>query len=116
MPLLALGKVTWIIEKGIAMRPVVFAAVAVLLLAGCSTSPRPLVPDTAEGPTSYVCYSSMNSTPEEVRAIAETQCRRTGHGVAGLLGQSWTPLRCGMLTPSVAAFQCGSSYSYYGGR
>lgn len=92
------------------MRQVVVVAVAALALAGCSVSPRPLVPDSAQGPTSYVCYSNMTSEPAEVRAIAENQCRRAGLGVSGLIGQSWTPLRCGFLTPSVAAFQCGSSY------
>lgn len=84
------------------------AAVATLVLAGCSTSPRPLVPDTAQGPASYVCYNSATASPEDVRAIAERQCGKSGMGVTGLIGQSWTPLRCGVLTPSVAAFQCGS--------
>lgn len=85
------------------------AAAAVLALAGCSTTPRPLVPDTAQGPTSYVCYANTTSSPEEVRAIAERQCQRAGMSVVGLIGQSWTPLRCGILTPSVAAFQCGNA-------
>lgn len=96
------------------MRHVVVAVAAALALAGCSTSPRPLAPGTPEGPTSYVCYSSMLSSPEDVRSIAETQCRRSGLGISALLGQSWTPLRCGFLTPSVAAFQCGSSSYWYG--
>ena len=95
------------------MRLVVLAAAA-LVLAGCSTSPYPLVPDTPQGPASYVCYSNFLSSPEEVRAIAEHQCRRHGFGVSGLIGRSWTPGRCGFLTPSVAAFQCGSSYATYG--
>lgn len=82
-------------------------AAAALALAGCSTDPRPLVPDTAQGPASYVCYNSAASSPEEVLAIAERQCAKSGLGVAGLIGQSFTPLRCGVLTPSVAAFQCG---------
>ncbi|MBC7908663.1 MAG: hypothetical protein H7Y60_18195 [Rhodospirillaceae bacterium] len=86
-----------------------FAAAAMLSLAACSTTPRPLVPDTAQGPASYVCYSSLTSTPEEVRAIAERQCAKSNLGVGSLIGQSWTPLRCGLLTPSVAAFQCGTS-------
>lgn len=84
------------------------AVAAVLALAGCSTTPRPLVPDTVQGPTSYVCYATMTSTPEEVRTIAERQCQRAGMSVVGLIGQSWTPLRCGFLTPNVAAFQCGN--------
>lgn len=91
------------------MRKLLVAAAA-MALAGCSTGPRPLVPDTAQGPASYVCYNSAASSPEEVRGIAERQCAKSGLGVAGLIGQSFTPLRCGMLTPSVAAFQCG-----YGG-
>lgn len=91
------------------MRKLLVAAAAVAL-AGCSTDARPLVPDTAQGPASYVCYNSALSSPEEVRAIAERQCAKSGLGVAGLLGQGFTPLRCGALTPSVAAFQCG-----YGG-
>lgn len=90
------------------MRALIAAAAAVLALAGCSTTPRPLVPDTVEGPASYVCYASMTSTPEEVRAIAERQCQRSNLSVVGLIGQSWTPLRCGFLTPNVAAFQCGT--------
>lgn len=93
------------------MRKLLVAAAA-LALAGCSADPRPLVPDTAQGPASYVCYNSMASSPEEVRAIAERQCGRTGLGVGGLIGQSFTPLRCGMLTPSVAAFQCGYGSSW----
>lgn len=80
---------------------------ALLALAGCSTTPRPLVPDTAQGPASYVCYSTLTSTPDEVRAIAERQCAKSNLGVSGLIGQSWVPLRCGVLTPNVAAFQCG---------
>ncbi|WP_241003939.1 hypothetical protein [Magnetospirillum aberrantis] len=83
------------------------AAFAALSLSACSTDPRPLVPDTAQGPTSYVCYNSAASTPEEVLTIAARQCGKSGLGVSGLIGQSFTPLRCGILTPSVAAFQCG---------
>lgn len=90
------------------MRKLLAAAVATLALAGCSTAPRPLVPDTTQGPASYVCYGSAWATPEDVRAIAERQCGKAGLGVSGLIGQGWTPLRCGLLTPSVAAFQCGS--------
>ena len=98
------------------MRHVIPAAVAMLALTACSTDPRPLVPNTEEGPTTYVCSSSMLSEPEDVRAIAENQCRRAGGlGVTRLLGQTWTPLRCGLLTPSVAAFQCGGS-GYWMGR
>lgn len=93
------------------MRTMILAGIAVLALSGCSSTPRPLVPDTAQGPTSYVCYSSMINTPDEVRAIAERQCGRWGYGVGNLIGQSWTPLRCGFLTPTVAAFQCGSGAS-----
>ncbi|MCR6631724.1 MAG: hypothetical protein NVV74_17685 [Magnetospirillum sp.] len=88
------------------MRTLLVAAAA-LALAGCSTDPRPLVPDTAQGPASYVCYNSAAASPEEVRAIAERQCGKSGLGVAGLIGQAFTPFRCGILTPSVAAFQCG---------
>lgn len=83
------------------------AAVSLMALAGCSTTPRPLVPDTTQGPASYVCYSSMVSTPDEVRAIAERQCGRWGLPVSGVIGQSFAPFRCGVLTPTVAAFQCG---------
>lgn len=88
------------------MRKLLVAAAA-LALAGCSMDPRPLVPDTAQGPASYVCYNSAASSADEVRAIAERQCGKAGLGVAGLIGQSFTPMRCGVLTPSVAAFQCG---------
>lgn len=88
------------------MRKLIIAA-ATMTLAGCSTTPRPLVPDTDQGPTSYVCYSSLSSTADEIRLIAERQCARSNLGVSNLIGQSWTPLRCGLLTPTVAAFQCG---------
>lgn len=84
------------------------AALSLLTLAGCSTTPRPLVPDTTQGPASYVCYSNMVSDPAEVRTIAERQCGRWGYGVSGLIGQSFSPLKCGVLTPTVAAFQCGA--------
>lgn len=86
----------------------ILAAAAILALAGCSTTPRPLVPDTVQGPASYVCYTSSTTTPDEVRAIAERQCHRAGMSVVGLIGQGWTPFRCGLLTPNVAAFQCGT--------
>ncbi|HTH17613.1 MAG TPA: hypothetical protein VL974_13230 [Magnetospirillum sp.] len=91
------------------MRKLLAAAAATLALAACSTDPRPLVPDTAQGPASYVCYNSAASTPDEVRSIAERQCSKAGLGVSGLIGQTFTPFRCGVLTPSVAAFQCGTS-------
>jgi hypothetical protein len=94
------------------MRNLVVAAVATLALAACSTSPHALAPDTEQGPTSYVCYSSMTSSPEDVRAIGERQCRKAGQGLSSMIGQTWTPLRCGFLTPSVVAFQCGGSSSY----
>lgn len=87
----------------------ILAAVAILALAGCSTTPHPLVPDTELGPTSYVCYANATTSPDEVRAIAERQCQRVNMSVVGLIGQTWTPLRCGLLTPNVAAFQCGAS-------
>lgn len=89
------------------MRKAVLAATLTLALGACSTTPKPLVPDTAEGPASYVCYSAWQSTPEEVRAIADRQCRNAGMEVRGLLGQSWAPFKCGILTPEVAAFRCG---------
>lgn len=95
------------------MRKLLVAGAAAVLLSACSADPRPLVPDTAQGPASYVCYNSAVSEPAEVRAIAERQCAKSGLGVAGLIGQSFTPMRCGMLTPSVAAFQCGYGSGNY---
>jgi Prokaryotic membrane lipoprotein lipid attachment site len=89
------------------MRKLILATMATLALAGCSTGPRPLVPDTAEGPASYVCYASWDTSPEDVRAIAERQCGRWGLPVGSLIGQEFAPLRCGTLTPTVAAFSCG---------
>lgn len=89
------------------MRKVIAATVLVVALGGCSTTPRPLVPDTLHGPTSYVCYNNSLSSPVDVRAVAERQCGRWGMQVNGLLGQEWTPRRCGVLTPTVAAFSCG---------
>lgn len=99
------------------MRKMMLAVSLMVALGACSTTPRPLVPDTAEGPASYVCYNTWLSEPGEVRAIASRQCQRSSMEVQSLLGQSWTPLRCGLLTPEVAAFRCGrSSYSteYFG--
>ncbi|TAN79896.1 MAG: hypothetical protein EPN20_00215 [Magnetospirillum sp.] len=101
------------------MRKVMLAVSLVVALGACSTTPRPLVPDTPEGPASYVCYSTWLSDPDEVRAIASRQCQRSGMEVKSLLGQSWTPMRCGFLTPEVAAFRCGRSgygSDYYFGR
>ena len=95
------------------MRKMMLAVTAVMALEACSTSPRPLVPDTAEGPASYVCYSTWISEPAEIRAIASRQCHRSGMEVKSLLGQSWTPFRCGLLTPEVAAFSCGRSTGYF---
>lgn len=89
------------------MRMMILAAASLTALAGCTSAPHPLVPDTTQGPASYVCYSTAISDPVEVRDIAERQCGRWGLRVTGLLGQSWTPLRCGILTPTAAAFQCG---------
>ncbi len=88
------------------MRTVILAAAALLSLGACSTAPRPMVPDAPDGPGSYVCYSTLTSTPNEVRAIAEGQCSRWGMQVKNLIGQAWAPLRCGLLTPTVAGFRC----------
>lgn len=100
------------------MRKMMLAMAMTLALGACSTTPRPLVPDTPEGPASYVCYSTWISEPEDIRAIAERQCQRSGMEVKSLLGQSWTPLRCGVLTPEVAAFRCGRAgyFTDYLGR
>lgn len=102
------------------MRKMVLAMAMVLAAGACSTNPKPLVPDTEEGPASYVCYNTWLSEPEEIRAIAQRQCQRAGGmEVKALLGQSWTPLRCGFLTPEVAAFRCGrpgNSMDFYFGR
>ncbi|MDA8230980.1 MAG: hypothetical protein M0006_06555 [Magnetospirillum sp.] len=61
-------------------------------------------------PASYICYSPFTSTPQEVRSLADRQCGFSGLAVVGLIGQEFTPLRCGLLTPTVAGFRCG-----YGG-
>ena len=95
-------------HPGEVMRNLVIAVAATLALAACSTTPHPLAPHTSYGPTSYVCYSNLVSTATEVRSVGEAQCARSGYGVSSVIGQSWTPLRCGWLTPSVIAFQCGS--------
>ncbi|MGE5546798.1 MAG: hypothetical protein ACM33T_07870 [Solirubrobacterales bacterium] len=83
------------------------ALVCLPALAACSSMPRPLVPATSQGPATYVCYSSTASAPVEVRAVADQECARYGLKVSSLIGQRWTPMRCGVLTPTVAAFQCG---------
>lgn len=93
------------------MRNVVLVIAAALALGACANTPYPLVPDTAEGRASYVCYSSWTSEPEEIRAVADRQCRVVGMEVRGLLGQSWAPFKCGLLTPEVVAFRCGR-YGY----
>jgi hypothetical protein len=89
------------------MRELLVPMALVLALGACSTLPRPLVPDTPDGPASYICYNSMLSDPPEVRSLAERQCSRWGMTVNSLIGQEFTPLRCGVLTPQVAAFRCG---------
>lgn len=87
-------------------RKVPVVAILALTLGACSTAPRPLVPDSPEGPASYVCYNSITGSPQEVRSIAERQCSRWGMVVKGLIGQEWAPARCGLLTPMVAGFRC----------
>ncbi|MGE5506574.1 MAG: hypothetical protein ACM31L_19275 [Actinomycetota bacterium] len=89
------------------MRRLMVPVAMAMALGACSTLPRPLVPDTPDGPASYICYNSMLSDPPEVRSLAERQCSRSGLAVSGLIGQQFTPLRCGLLTPTVAAFSCG---------
>ena len=97
------------------MGKIMLAVALVSVLGACSTAPKTLVPDTEEGPASYVCYSTWVSEPDEIRAIASHQCQRSGMDVKSLIGQSWTPLRCGFLTPEVAAFRCGrGGYDYFG--
>lgn len=91
------------------MRHLVLIAIAAGALGACSTAPRPLVPDSAEGPASYVCYSSLTAEPDDILAVARTQCGRWGLGVKGLIGQSFTPGRCGMLTPMVAGYRCSAA-------
>lgn len=100
-------------ERGMNMLKGIAAVAMVLSLGACSLSPRPLVPDTPEGPASYVCFNSTMADPTEVRAIAERQCGRSGMSVSALIGQEWTPLRCGVLTPTVAGFRCGRGGRYY---
>ena len=100
-------------QGGLIMRTTMLAITMALAVAGCSSLPRPLVPDTPEGPASYVCYSSWVSEPAEIRAIADKQCRTSGLEVKALLGQAWTPFRCGLLTPEVAAFRCGKTSTFW---
>ena len=95
------------------MRKMILAVTLVVALGACSTAPRSLVPDTPEGPASYVCYNTWISEPEEVLGVASRQCQHSGMEIKSLLGQSWTPLRCGLLTPEVAAFSCGRASSGY---
>lgn len=87
------------------MRVVLISLGLLTALSACSTATRPLLP--GQGPASYVCYSSTATTPDKVRAAAVEQCQGWGLEVTGLIEQSWSPLRCGLLTPTLAAFQCG---------
>ncbi|CAA7616230.1 hypothetical protein [Magnetospirillum sp. SS-4] len=83
------------------------AAVAALALGGCS-SPRTLVPNTTEGPTSYVCFASgWSLSMDEVKAAATRQCAAYGMQVTRFIGTSFAPMKCGLLTPEVAAYACG---------
>lgn len=91
------------------MRHVLMICLAGVSLAACSTAPRPLVPDSPEGPASYVCYSSLTASADDVLAVAQGQCGRWGLGVKGLIGQTLSPGRCGTLTPMVAGYRCGGS-------
>ncbi len=95
------------------MRKIVSLGLMLTALSACSMGPRPLVPDSAEGPASYVCYSSLTAEAADVRAIAERQCRSWGMSVKSLIGQSFAPLRCGLLTPTAAAFRCASGWAGY---
>jgi hypothetical protein len=94
------------------MRKMMLILAAGAALTGCSMAPAPLVPDAPDGPTSYICYSPWTTSPEEVRAIAERQCARSGMRVNRLIGQSWAPMKCGPLTPEVAGFSCGNGFGY----
>lgn len=85
------------------------AMIATLALGACA-SPRPMVPTTTEGPVSYVCFvSGVTQTMDEVKAVATSQCARYGMPVKRFLGTSFAPMKCGLLTPEVAAYACGNA-------
>ena len=58
-----------------------------------------------------ICYSSRNTTPERVRALAEQECARFGKK-ARISEQRFG--ECPLGTPATATFQCtgGRTYGY----
>lgn len=50
-----------------------------------------------------VCYNSMTTTPESVRALAEEQCQAYGKA-ARFTGEALAT--CPLLTPAGAVFRC----------
>lgn len=50
---------------------------------GCAVAPTPLIPARPQGPATYICYGTLQSSAEEIRARADQQCGVQGLRVTG---------------------------------
>ncbi len=105
--------------KKFSISSALLAAFAVTL-GGCAGG-EPYVQNTAEydresstfakGPVRaveseiYVCYAKNNTTPEQVRLLAEDECGRFGLS-AVFIGQNYE--LCPLMTPIAAGFECAA--------
>jgi hypothetical protein len=93
------------------------AAIAFILIAssllGCSAiSPYPTAPAAHEakapadaGPRVAICYNTLRSTLEQVRASAQAEC--APNTTATPVDTDWYMQVCPLLLPTRATFVCG---------
>ena len=81
------------------------AVLAVTALGGCSSDKPYVLSDYLSNQKGEVqiCYSSSNSTPQQVAAVAEDVCNRYHRTAKLWLTQ---PGQCNLATPNISTFYC----------
>ena len=81
------------------------AVLAVTALGGCASDKPYVLSDYLSNQKGEVqiCYSSSNSTPQQVAAVAEDVCNRSHRTAKLWLTQ---PGQCNLATPNISTFYC----------